>query len=120
MKDRRKEVGRLGENIAAHMLLEKGYVIVERNWTSRLGELDLIAQKDQQLVVVEVRTTCGGRYGYGFQSVDFRKQQKVRRLAIQYIQQKQLEHLPVRFDVVSVLLDRELNPLQIEHIEGAF
>jgi putative endonuclease len=45
MKDRRKEVRRLGENIAAHMLLEKGYVIVERNWTSRLGELDLIAQK---------------------------------------------------------------------------
>jgi putative endonuclease len=41
-------------------------------------------------------------------------------LAIQYIQQKQLEHLPVRFYVVSVLLDRELNPLQIEHIEGAF
>jgi putative endonuclease len=120
MKDRRKEVGRMGEKLAADMLRDKGYEIVERNWASRLGELDLITQKDGQLVIVEVRTTCGGKYGYGFQSVDVRKQQKVRRLAIQYIQRKQLGHMPVRFDVVSVLLNRELLPRQIDHIEGAF
>lgn len=118
--DRRKETGRAGENAAAHYLTEKGYTILERNWSTRLGELDIIASEKEQIIFVEVRTTSGVRFGFGYQSVDIRKQQKVRRLALQYIQQKRLEHLPIRFDVVSVLLDRGISSIQIDHIEGAF
>ncbi|SEN14062.1 YraN family protein [Lihuaxuella thermophila] len=118
--DRRKEVGQAGEDAACKYLTGQGWTILDRNWTTRFGELDLIARDGEQVVFVEVRSTSGGRFGFGFQSVDFRKQQKVRRLALAYVQQKRLEHLPIRFDVISVLLNRERVPLQIDHIEGAF
>ncbi|MBA4494707.1 YraN family protein [Paenactinomyces guangxiensis] len=118
--DRRKQVGKAGEDEAAQYLLKKGWEILDRNWSSRLGELDIIARNREQVVFVEVRTTSGARFGFGFQSVDIRKQQKVRRLALQYLQQKRLEHVPVRFDVVSVLLDRNRVPVQMDHIEAAF
>lgn len=81
--DQRKETGRIGEKIAAEYLQNKGWRIVDRNRSSRLGELDLICEDGNSLVFVEVRTTCGKQFGFGFQSVDFRKQQKVRRLALQ-------------------------------------
>lgn len=119
-KDPRKMVGRRGEEVASLYLVEKGFVIVERNWHTRQGELDLVAQKENQLIFVEVRTTSSNRFGYGFQSVDHRKQQKVRRLALQYLQQRRLFHMSIRFDVISVLLNEQLIPVRIDHIEGAF
>lgn len=120
IRDPRKTIGRLGEEAAARYLQDRGFVIVERNWQTRLGELDLIAQKGNGLVFVEVRTTSGKRFGYGFQSIDIRKQQKVRRLALQYLQQKRLFGASIRFDVVSVLLNERRDPIRIDHIEGAF
>jgi putative endonuclease len=117
-KDKRKQVGRLGEELAARFLLQKGYVIRDRNWATRMGELDIIAMKDGQLVIVEVRTTRSAKFGYGLESVDFRKQQKLRRLAVLYLSRHRLHHLPLRFDVISVLWD-EKDP-QLNHIEGAF
>ncbi|SFJ80387.1 YraN family protein [Thermoflavimicrobium dichotomicum] len=118
--DRRQQVGRTGEQAAADFLVGLGWRILSRNWSTRLGELDIVALDGQELVFVEVRTTCGQRFGYGFQSVDGRKQQKVRRLALQYIQQRHLDQYPLRFDVVSVLLDEAFHPKRIDHLKGAF
>ena len=118
--DQRKKIGRMGEEVAATYLRQNGYQILARNWSTRLGEIDLIAKKQQEIVFVEVRTTRGLRFGYGFQSVDVRKQQRVRRLAMQYIQQHKLGHLPIRFDVISVLMNREDQVLQLDHIPNAF
>lgn len=116
--DWRKWVGRHGEELAARFLSEKGYEIKDRNWTTRLGELDIIAVKDGQLVIVEVRTTRSAKFGYGLESVDFRKQQKLRRLAMLYVRQHRLHHLPLRFDVISILLRGQ--DTQLNHIEAAF
>ncbi|MFC7442434.1 YraN family protein [Laceyella putida] len=118
--DRRKEIGRAGEEAAANLLLHKGYRILDRNWTSKLGEIDIAARQGQTLVIVEVRTTTSNRFGVGMESVDYRKQQKVRRLAMQYAQVNRLHGLPQRIDVMSVLLARDLTPICIDHIEGAF
>lgn len=119
-KDRRREIGRVGEQCAADFLQEKGFHIRSRNWSTRLGELDLVAEDGQTLVFVEVRTTCSRRFGFGFQSIDWRKQQKVRRLALQYLQQNSLGQRPIRFDVISVLLDDAFAPVQIDYFPGAF
>ncbi|WP_124727613.1 YraN family protein [Staphylospora marina] len=120
MTDRRKATGRAGEEAAARFLSRKGLNILDRNWSSRLGELDLVAVDGDTLVFVEVRTTGGDRFGHGFQSVDLNKQRKVRRLAAQYLQMHRLHDRPVRFDVVSVRVDRNLEVLHVEHIPGAF
>jgi putative endonuclease len=119
-KDRRREIGRVGEQLASDFLQKKGYHILSRNWSTRLGELDLVVEDGETLVFVEVRTTCSSRFGLGFQSVDWRKQQKVRRLALQYLQQNRLGQRPIRFDVISVLLDDTFSPVKIDYFPGAF
>ncbi|TCS93130.1 YraN family protein [Hazenella coriacea] len=119
-KDLRKQVGQAGEQAATEFLINRGWKILDRNWSTRLGELDIIAIDHPTIVFVEVRTTSSTYFGYGFQSVDFRKQQKVRRLALQYIQMKQWDHLPIRFDVISVFMGRDGIPTQVDLIEGAF
>lgn len=119
-KDRRFEIGRLGEKIACRYLEKKGYRIIETNWRTRRGELDVIAIQERTLVIVEVRSTRGVRFGYGFQSVDHRKRMQVRRLAEQYIAVKGFDHYPLRLDVISVLLSRDPSPklIELRHLEG--
>lgn len=119
-KDRRRETGQIGESLAAHYLKNRGYTILETNWRHRLGELDLIALREGELVIVEVRTTRSKRFGYGFQSVDRRKQQQVRKLALAYLQSRQPQVASFRIDVVSVLLSPSDEPLRFDHLEGAF
>lgn len=113
-------MGKLGEEAAAAYLRQNGFRILARNWSTRLGEIDIIAKKNQTFVFVEVRTTRGIRYGDGFQSVNRRKQQKVRRVALQYIQRQQLGDRPVRFDVISVRIDCNNQVQQLDHIPHAF
>ncbi|MDR6227296.1 YraN family protein [Desmospora profundinema] len=121
MADRRKVTGRIGEVYAVRRLTRLGWRILETNWRTRLGELDIIARDgDGTLVVVEVRTTRSRRFGYGFQSVDFRKQRQVRKLALHYIQTRGWEGEPVRIDVISVLLSPQNQPIQMDHLRGAF
>lgn len=119
-QDNRKEIGQIGEEIAVTFLVEKGWDILHRNWATRLGELDIIAKDLAVIVFVEVRTTTGKQFGLGFESIDVRKQQKVRRLAVQYIQQYGLEKAPIRCDVLSVLLHKNLILNHVTHFEGAF
>jgi len=118
--DQRKRVGKIGEDAAATYLRQHGYQILMRNWSTRFGEIDIIAKKSQTLIFVEVRSTRGIRYGYGFQSIGNRKQQKVRRLALQYVKRQQFNHLPLRFDVISVLINRENKVVKLDHIPNAF
>ncbi|WP_176391895.1 YraN family protein [Marininema halotolerans] len=119
-KDRRRATGTYGEQLARRHLEAKGWLIRETNWRTRIGELDIVAEKKGWILFVEVRTTRGNSFGYGFQSVDRKKQQQVRRLVTQYLRQHQLEHHPVRIDVISILLDRKEEVLKMDHIEGAF
>lgn len=119
-EDFRRSTGRIGEAWARRFLESKGWEILDTNWRVRWGELDIVALRDHQLIVVEVRTTRGTRFGYGYESVDLRKRRQVRRLALLYLQEKELYHLPVRFDVISVLLGKDDRPKSIRHLEGAF
>lgn len=120
MSEQRRKLGQAGEEAAAQYLQQKGYLILKRNWRSRLGELDIIACKGQELVIVEVRTTSQKHYGFGFQSVDRHKQQKIRRLALQYIQLHGQAYQAFRFDVISVFWQRATNSFQLKHIKYAF
>ncbi|MEX2104340.1 MAG: YraN family protein [Bacilli bacterium] len=121
MKDRRKERGRIGEESAAQFLLKKGYRLVEKNWRCKFGEIDLIMKEAETLIVVEVRTTSSNRFGLGYESVDFRKQMKLKTLTNYYIQSRKINLLStkVRIDVVSVLLDKGEQVISVTHIPHA-
>lgn len=116
----RQRVGQRAEDIAAAFLRSKGLEVLERNFRRRLGELDVVARQGEVLVIAEVRTRASALYGGAASSVDFRKQQRLVRAAAQLLQQrKDLAHLRVRFDVVSVSAIDSEEP-RVDWIQHAF
>ena len=97
-------VGNRYEQQAARYLEEQGYRILERNYRCRLGEIDLVARNGAYLVFVEVKYRTDGHAGYGFESVDAKKQRRIVRAASWYLYERHIrEEQPCRFDVVSFL-----------------
>jgi len=111
------ELGKNGEEYAVQYLLQHGYEILERNWYNRHQEIDIIAKKDDVLVVVEVKTRQSDNYGEPDLAVTRRKQSLLVSAANSYIFQNKLD-LNTRFDIISIVMKGE-NP-EINHIEDAF
>ena len=102
------------------MLRRKRYRILEKNYTCRYGEIDVVARDGRTLVFVEVKTRMSGRYGPPQLAVTPRKQRRYARAALHYLQEKGTPDVPVRFDVVSVLMSEEGKVLQRNVIQNAF
>lgn len=115
--DRRKRIGRQGEEIAAAYLADRGYRILDRNWSCPTGELDMVAEDDAALIFVEVRTRRGNRFGTAEESVTPAKQIRLIELAQTYLQEVEPPHPTWRIDVVTVQLGQGLP--QVNHIENA-
>jgi len=98
-------VGASAEDRAARALGAAGYSIVERNWTCRIGEIDLVARDRGVLVFVEVRSRAAYEHGRGAEMVSRDKRRQVERLATIYLTQKRPPACDIRFDVVSVTAD---------------
>ena len=96
-------LGQAGEDRAAAWYVDRGYQIVERNWRSRIGEIDLICARDDILVFSEVKTRCSDRLGAPVEAVTRDKQLRLRRLAAEYIFRHTCGGHQPRFDVVAVL-----------------
>jgi putative endonuclease len=116
--DPRRQLGDYGEDLAAAALRQQGYKILERNFVTPLGEIDLIARQGKMVVVVEVKTRKSIRFGSPQEGVSATKQGRLRRLAEYYLKAKRLTGSPVRFDVVAVTLAGD-EP-QVEIIPNAF
>jgi putative endonuclease len=108
------ETGSKAEQRAVSLLVRKGYRIVERNFRTKLGELDIIARKGSVLVFVEVRSRRDATYGSALDAVGWRKQRKVTRVAMQYLARRKPLFVSCRFDVVAITGD------DIVHIEDAW
>lgn len=113
-------IGRIGEEKACEYLAEQSFRIVERNYRSRLGEVDIIAWDRDELVFIEVRARSSGSFASPEETVGTRKQQKLRRLANQYLSWRVGREVNCRFDVVTLLFDSEGHVLRINHYRGAF
>jgi len=116
--DPRRRLGDHGEDLAAAALSRQGYKILERNYVTPLGEIDLIARQGKTLVIVEVKTRKSLRFGSPQESVSLAKQNRLRRLAEHYLKDKRLTGAAVRFDVVAITLAGE-EP-RVEIIADAF
>lgn len=112
-----KTVGSKGESLAVDFLKDKGYRIVERNYKTPIGEVDIIAEDNGTMVFVEVKTRTGNAFGYPFEAVDARKQHKLKNLALMYLKRIKKD-TAVRFDVLSICMTNNGNT--IDHIIDAF
>lgn len=111
------DIGKLGEEIAANFLDQQGYEILERNWKFEKAEVDIIAQKDDFLVAVEVKTRTTDAFGL---PQEFLKPAQIKRLVKavdEYMQQHKIAN-EVRFDVIAVIIQK--NDHTLEHITDAF
>ncbi len=111
-----KNKGRKGEDIACKYLKTIGYEIMERNFSTEVGEIDIIAAGGGFLVFIEVKTRINDEHGYGADAVNYHKRRKINQVASQYIKKFGLFHYPVRFDVVEVYTEEN----RVNHIENAF
>jgi putative endonuclease len=117
----RKMLGALGEQYALEHLQSLKYRILANNWRCRTGEIDLIAMDGELLVFIEVRTRSGSTaFGTPQESVNAMKQQKVRETAQFYAHRYQLLDRQLRFDVISIVTDKEGQRLTLEHFLNAF
>ena len=111
------ELGKHGEELAVQYLTEKGYEILECNWRNIHKEIDIIAKKDNVLVVVEVKTRQSEEYGEPDIAVTRQKQTRLISAANAYLFQSKLD-INTRFDIISIVM-KDGKPL-IDHIEDAF
>lgn len=108
--------GESGEKIAAEYLKKKGYVIIDKNFKTNVGELDIVALDNDCLVFVEVKTRMSDKYGAPSEAVTAAKQKKISQVAAQFINKYRYFDLNIRFDIIEIRMDLK----EINHIENAF
>lgn len=111
------DLGKLGEELAVDFLQKNGYEILETNWIFQKAEIDIIAQKENILAVVEVKTRSSIEFGLPQDFVKPKKIQLLVKAVNEYIISNDLE-LEVRFDIIAI--NKEAKEFVIEHIEDAF
>ncbi len=108
MTTHNQALGQFGEDAAASWYSEHGYTVVDRNWRGLAGELDLVVshrpsgQTAAEIVFAEVKTRTNPRFGEGVLAVNWKKQQRIRRLSGQWLSEQRQRFEGVRFDIVDV------------------
>lgn len=111
------EKGKKGELIAKNHLISNGYKILDINHRNKIGEIDIIAMDKDILVFIEVKTRTSIKYGYPYEAVNRKKQEKIIYSSLLYIKQNRLENYQLRYDIIEVYLTVNT---KINHIDNAF
>ncbi len=118
---KRLQFGKKGERAAEAHLKKQGYRILKRNYRTKVGEIDLIAEHKNVLVFIEVKSRSNASIEHPFMAVTPRKQKKIAQTANLFIVQNKVGDREIRFDVVSVLpVNEDPNSLQVEILQDAF
>lgn len=112
-----RDKGKIGEELATKYLKSNGYKILERNYRSNIGEIDIISVKSNILIFVEVKSRTSTYFGYPHEAVNIRKQDKIIKTSWIYVKQKNLFDYQMRYDIIEVFLTEKY---KIRHIENAF
>jgi putative endonuclease len=119
MKKNNKLTGNRGEELAVDFLRKKGFLIVERNFRTRFGEIDIVGYDGKTLVFVEVKTKIGHDFGEPEEMVGKSKIGKVKRMGEVYLQDKGMD-VGCRVDVVAIVLKETGEIERLEHYQGVY
>ena len=111
------ELGKLGEEMAVEFLQKAGYAIIETNWTFQKAEVDIIAQKENTLAIIEVKTRTSLEFGLPQDFVKPKKIQLLTKAVDAYVNERDLD-IEVRFDIIAI--HKEGKSFVIEHLIDAF
>ena len=115
---RRQSLGRLGETLAGVYLKNKGYDILERNWRTPYGEIDLVGKVGDTVVFVEVKTRASSALGPPEISITTRKAEHMRNAAEYYIQQHPELESDWRIDLITIIIKSKDSPAIVDHFEN--
>jgi len=111
-------VGKIGEEMAQNFLQKKDYKILEKNFRSRYGEIDLIAIKDNLIKFVEVKTRIGTSKGMPYEAVNYYKIKHLERACQYFLLKKNLKNYKLSLDVISIILNGKLEIEKIDFFEN--
>ena len=112
---KRHELGKVGEEISKEYLSKIGYEIIERNFSCKQGEIDIIAQDKDEIVFIEVKTRSSFIYGKPVDAVNANKQKHIVMAAKYYVFKNKLENRYIRFDIIEVY--KKNNKFKINHFK---
>lgn len=118
MKNYRQKLGAKGEKMAAEYLVKNGYLIIDRNFRTREGEIDLIAEKNEELVFIEVKSRSSLTFGSPEEAVNEKKQQKIMAVINRYLEKKGLNTAKWRLEIITLFLDRKKHRLSLRHLKN--
>jgi len=112
------KLGKKGEELAVKFLQKQGLKILARNYKTPQGELDIIAKNPKEIIFIEVKTRTSQEFGKPAEAVNYRKQEKLKLLAQEYLCTNKLENSNLRFDVLAIVIRPQGKP-KIEWLQGA-
>lgn len=102
----RHVTGKAGEDKAVDYLINQGYTILERNWSRRIGEIDIIARKDNVIYFFEVKTRSGLKYGHPFAAISRHKRYIIMRLGSAYVANHKLSYRALSVGAIGIMHDQ--------------
>ncbi len=111
------QVGKIGEDTARNFLESKGYKIIEQNYKTKYSEIDLVVEKNKELIFVEVRTKIGENFGTPEDTLNNKKLSKVRYNALAYTAFKKWSG-PIKIDAICIVLRQDYTVLRLNHYEN--
>lgn len=109
--------GKYGEELAYKYLISKGYKVLDRNYNTKVGEIDIIACKDNIVAFIEVKSRTSINYGYPYEAVNWNKRSRIIKASKIYMKHKNIKEYQIRYDIIEVYLQ---NPVRINHLENVF
>ena len=120
MKHYNKDIGTYGENLALKHLTNKGYKILEMNYRSKYGEIDIISFYNNLIVFVEVKSRYTNSFGSPMESVTYYKQKQIIKLSQIYLLCKKYHNYNVRYDIIEIIFNNTNASFKLNHIKDAF
>ncbi len=116
--DTKIKIGKFGQDLSAEFLQKRGYKIICENFYTRLGELDLIAEQDKQIIFIEVKTRLGHNFGFPEEALNMDKAKKMKEAALEYLTKNNINSDNYRFDLVAVEINKKEKKAQIRHYKN--
>lgn len=104
-----------GEDLAVNFLLNNGYFVIERNYHSRWGEIDIIAKKEEEIIFIEVKTRFTSDFGSGEEAINWQKKDKMQKTARKFLGTCADDLIGYRFDAIILEVDQQEKKVLIKH-----
>jgi putative endonuclease len=118
MQGYNQKIGKLGEKLAAKFLKKKGYKIIEKNFNTRYGEIDIVATKNNCVAFIEVKTRTSRKFGYPEQAINYFKLQHFQNAVQAYLTKNDIGKKEISLDAISIEMDIKTRKAKITHLEN--